>query len=107
MNEVKTYDVEMTGMCRTTQRVQASSLEDAFRKASHQVAVINDKSDIYVDFNYDWSPEDIEEVDVEQDAKDEAIRGFVTAKYEQLGHDRYCDIQDTVNKTLNKLWEIA
>tara|TARA_Y100000031_G_scaffold26250_1_gene28166 strand:+ start:1493 stop:1816 length:324 start_codon:yes stop_codon:yes gene_type:complete len=106
MNKLKTYLVQMLGYVNHTERVEATSKEDAFDKAWKQVQEVNTKSDIFVDFSPEWSPDDIEEIDLEQEAKDDAIRMFVCAKHKQLGHDRYCDIQDKVNKVLNELWEI-
>jgi hypothetical protein len=107
MNKLKTYEVPMIGYVSHSARVEATSKEDAIDKAWKETGDINLRQDIYIEFSNDILSSEVEEIDLEQEAKDDAIRMFVGAKHKQLGHDRYCDIQDIVNKTLNKLWEIA
>ena len=68
--EIKTYLVPMLGYVNHSVEVKATSKEDAFDEAWKQVQELNSKSDIFVDFSPEWSSDDIEELDLEQDAKD-------------------------------------
>jgi hypothetical protein len=105
-NELKTYEVPLIGFVNHTARVEALSKKDAIDIAWKKVCNMNIGQDFFIEFNHDVLSSDVVKIDLEQDAKDEAIRMFVSAKHKQLGHDRYFDIQDKVKKVLNELWEL-
>lgn len=105
--KMKTYEVQMQGLVNHSHRVEATSKEDAINKAYDEVRKINLKDEIYTNFYFDTSTEEVEEIDLEEEEIMCKMYSYQSKKRKELGDKEYFKIQDKIIKEARELFGVT
>jgi len=100
---MKTYDVPMYGSVMYTERVEADTPSEAIDKAYEVVSKINEKEEIYTNFEYETMEGDVQEVDVEEEKKVRKRALYLMAKMDELGGEEFFKTQPSLIHEYEKM----